>query len=74
MAGRPSPGIWKMKRDVKAIFISGYTADIIADKGLVDSDFHLLTEAIEPGGTAQESAGRAGRGMTPLPPAAFLRK
>jgi len=42
-------GIWELKRDVKAIFMSGYTADIIAGKGLADSGFHLLLKPLSPG-------------------------
>jgi len=42
-------GLRKMKEGLPAIFISGYTADIIAQKGLVDSDIHLLMKPLNPG-------------------------
>jgi len=41
--------IQKMKRGVKAIFMSGYTADIIADKGIADVGMHLLLKPLNPG-------------------------
>jgi two-component system cell cycle sensor histidine kinase/response regulator CckA len=42
-------GIWKLKKGVKAIFMSGYTADIIAGKGIAESGFHLLLKPLNPG-------------------------
>ena len=41
--------IQELKADVKAIFMSGYTADIIAGKGIADSGFHLLLKPLNPG-------------------------
>ena len=40
--------IRRLKKDVKAIFISGYMADIIAEKGLVDSGVYLLMKPLNP--------------------------
>ncbi len=40
--------IRRMKKDVKAIFMSGYTADIIADKGIVDTGIQLLLKPLKP--------------------------
>jgi DNA-binding response OmpR family regulator len=42
-------GIWERKRDVKAIIISGYTADVIAKKGLANADVQLLMKPLTPG-------------------------
>ncbi|HEX7502333.1 MAG TPA: PAS domain S-box protein [Acidobacteriota bacterium] len=41
--------IRKMKKGIKAIFMSGYTADIIADKGIADAGMHLLLKPLNPG-------------------------
>jgi PAS domain S-box-containing protein len=41
--------IQKMKKGIKAIFMSGYTADIIADKGIADAGMHLLLKPLNPG-------------------------
>jgi two-component system cell cycle sensor histidine kinase/response regulator CckA len=41
--------IRKMKKGVRAIFMSGYTAGIIADKGIADSRMHLLLKPLNPG-------------------------
>ena len=41
--------IQKIKKGVKAIFMSGYTADIIADKGIADAGMHLLLKPLNPG-------------------------
>jgi two-component system cell cycle sensor histidine kinase/response regulator CckA len=41
--------IQELQADVKAIFMSGYTADIIAGKGIADSGFHLLLKPLNPG-------------------------
>jgi two-component system cell cycle sensor histidine kinase/response regulator CckA len=38
----------RMKKDVKAIFMSGYTADIIAGKGITDSGIRLLLKPLKP--------------------------
>jgi PAS domain S-box-containing protein len=40
--------IRKLKPDVKAIFISGYTADIIASKGITDPRMHLVLKPLNP--------------------------
>jgi two-component system cell cycle sensor histidine kinase/response regulator CckA len=40
--------IQKMKTDVKVIFMSGYTSDIIAGKGIADSGGHLLLKPLGP--------------------------
>jgi DNA-binding NarL/FixJ family response regulator len=40
--------IRKLKPDVKAIFMSGYTADIIASKGITDPRMHLLLKPLHP--------------------------
>jgi DNA-binding response OmpR family regulator len=34
--------------DVKALFMSGYTADIISRQGLVDQGFNLMQKPITP--------------------------
>ncbi len=41
-------GLRKIKPGIKAIFISGYTADVIAKKGLVNSGVHLLMKPLNP--------------------------
>ncbi|MCU0237296.1 MAG: PAS domain S-box protein, partial [Acidobacteria bacterium] len=41
-------GLRKMKESLPAIFISGYTADIIAKKGLVETGIHLLMKPLNP--------------------------
>jgi PAS domain S-box-containing protein len=41
--------IQKMKKGIKAIFMSGYTAGIIADKGIADAGMHLLLKPLNPG-------------------------
>jgi PAS domain S-box-containing protein len=40
--------IQKIKNGVKAIFMSGYTADIIAGKGIADTGIHLLIKPLNP--------------------------
>jgi CheY-like chemotaxis protein len=39
----------KMKKGIKVIFMSGYTADIIADKGIAEAGMHLLLKPMNPG-------------------------
>jgi two-component system cell cycle sensor histidine kinase/response regulator CckA len=41
--------IQKIKSDIKAIFMSGYTADIIAGKGIADAGIQLLSKPLNPG-------------------------
>jgi PAS domain S-box-containing protein len=41
-------GLRKIRPGIKAIFISGYTADVIAQKGLADSGVHLLMKPLNP--------------------------
>ncbi|MBN2345397.1 MAG: PAS domain S-box protein [Candidatus Aminicenantes bacterium] len=41
-------GIREARSDVKALFISGYTADIIAGKGIADPDIQLLWKPLSP--------------------------
>ncbi len=41
--------IRRVKGDVKAIFISGYTADIISERGLASSGENLLMKPLNPG-------------------------
>ncbi|MCX6556391.1 MAG: PAS domain S-box protein [Candidatus Aminicenantes bacterium] len=41
-------GILKMKPDVRTLFISGYTNDIIASKGIADPGVHLLLKPLHP--------------------------
>jgi two-component system cell cycle sensor histidine kinase/response regulator CckA len=40
--------IMKLKPDIKAIFISGYTSDIIARKGILEPGTHLLLKPLHP--------------------------
>jgi nitrogen-specific signal transduction histidine kinase len=40
--------ICKIRPDVKVIFMSGYSADIIMEKGVVTEDFHFITKPIKP--------------------------
>ncbi len=40
--------IKKMSPDIKALFISGYTADIIDKKGFFEKDLHFLNKPIVP--------------------------
>jgi len=40
--------IQEIKKDIKAVFISGYTADIIAEKGLADAGIQLLLKPLNP--------------------------
>jgi DNA-binding response OmpR family regulator len=37
-----------LKPDVRAIFMSGYTADIISKQGLLESGFDLLHKPVSP--------------------------
>ena len=49
MNGREThDAIKKIRGDIKVIFMSGYTADIIAGKGLADSGIHLLPKPLNP--------------------------
>jgi PAS domain S-box-containing protein len=41
-------GIMKLKPDIKTIFMSGYTSDIIARKGILDPGIHLLLKPLHP--------------------------
>ncbi len=41
-------GLRKIRPGIKAIFISGYTADVIAKKGLAESGVHLLMKPLNP--------------------------
>jgi PAS domain S-box-containing protein len=40
--------ICALKPDIKAIFISGYTADIIDKNGLIGSGLHLISKPLQP--------------------------
>jgi len=40
--------LMKMKPDLKTIFISGYTSDIIARKGIHEPGMHLLLKPLHP--------------------------
>ncbi|MBF0473107.1 MAG: response regulator, partial [Nitrospirae bacterium] len=40
--------IREIKKDIKVIFISGYTYDIIEKKGIIESDTFFLSKPIEP--------------------------
>jgi len=41
-------GLRRIKPGVRAIFISGYNADVIAEKGLADAGAHLLMKPLNP--------------------------
>jgi PAS domain S-box-containing protein len=41
-------GIMKLKPDIKTIFMSGYTSDIIARKGILEPGMHLLLKPLHP--------------------------
>jgi two-component system cell cycle sensor histidine kinase/response regulator CckA len=41
-------GIMKLKPDIKTIFMSGYTSDIIARKGILEPGTHLLLKPLHP--------------------------
>jgi len=41
-------GIMELKPDIKTIFMSGYTSDIIARKGILDPGIHLLLKPLHP--------------------------
>jgi len=41
-------GILKLKPDVKTLFISGYTNDIITRKGILDPEVHMLLKPLHP--------------------------
>jgi PAS domain S-box-containing protein len=41
--------IQQINNDIKVIFMSGYTADTIANKGITDSRMHLLLKPLNPG-------------------------
>ena len=43
-----SEAVWKVKPDVKIIFTSGYTADIIHSKGIVEEGSNLLLKPFSP--------------------------
>jgi two-component system, cell cycle sensor histidine kinase and response regulator CckA len=38
----------KSKKDLKALFISGYTADMMLDKGIYESSFELISKPMSP--------------------------
>ncbi len=42
-------GLREMRPEVPAVFISGYTADVIAQKGLADEGVSLLLKPLDPG-------------------------
>ncbi len=41
-------GIVKLKPGIKTLFMSGYTSDIIARKGILDPEIHLLLKPLHP--------------------------
>ncbi|MBN2400344.1 MAG: PAS domain S-box protein [Candidatus Aminicenantes bacterium] len=41
-------GIMKLKPDIKTLFMSGYTSDIIARKGILEPGMHLLLKPLHP--------------------------
>jgi signal transduction histidine kinase len=41
-------GLLRMKPDIKVLFISGYTADIIVNKGIPVSSFNYITKPVMP--------------------------
>jgi two-component system cell cycle sensor histidine kinase/response regulator CckA len=41
-------GIMKLNPDIKTIFMSGYTSDIIARKGILEPGIHLLLKPLHP--------------------------
>ena len=49
MNGRETyAALQKIKGDIKVIFMSGYTADIIAGKGIADPGIQLLQKPLNP--------------------------
>jgi CheY-like chemotaxis protein len=40
--------ICRIRPDVKVIFMSGYAADIIKEKGVITDDFNFITKPIKP--------------------------
>lgn len=38
----------KIRSDIKVIFMSGYTADVIQKKGLLEGDFGLILKPVSP--------------------------
>jgi PAS domain S-box-containing protein len=39
----------KMRPDIKALFMSGYTSDIIMQKGILEEGFHFISKPLNPG-------------------------
>jgi hypothetical protein len=37
-----------IRSDIKAIFISGYTKDILKKTGMIEEDLHFLTKPLRP--------------------------
>ncbi len=47
MNGRElSENIHRERPDLKVLFLSGYTADIMRERGMLDGDYHLITKPI----------------------------
>jgi two-component system, cell cycle sensor histidine kinase and response regulator CckA len=46
--------IFKFRPDVKTIFTSGYTRDVVLDKGIKDKEFNFLPKPITPGDLLQK--------------------
>jgi YesN/AraC family two-component response regulator len=40
--------IKRMSPAVKVLFMSGYTADIISQRGLLQEDFHFISKPLNP--------------------------
>jgi len=40
--------IKKIRPDIKSIFISGYTADIIHEKGILDEEMNFISKPVSP--------------------------
>jgi CheY-like chemotaxis protein len=45
---RTYEAIQKEKQDIKALFISGYTGDIVLDKGIHDKAYDYISKPLSP--------------------------